>query len=86
MHLLGTHMTVTYGTQTVMDTDYSFDQQRYQMIEPELQTVANGKYTVTCTYINHTGETVYFGESTEDEMCFALTLIYPQPAQDECTK
>lgn len=86
MHLLGTHMKVTYNGAPVLDTDYAFDNQRYQLIDPMIDTVAGGKYTVECTYVNHTGDTVYFGESTTNEMCFALTFIYPPPPQGECTR
>src|SRR3569623_645214 len=47
-------------------------------------TTASGKYHVTCTYANYSGATVKFGESTEDEMCFAITFAYPAPAQKTC--
>ncbi len=91
MHLLGTHLSAVYtppsgAPTTLLDQDYSFDQQRYQLMSPMLTTVANGKLTVTCSYFNPTGTPVYFGESTTDEMCFALTMVYPPPPVDECTK
>jgi hypothetical protein len=35
------------------------------------------KITVECTYLNDTGKTVTFGESTLEEMCFAGTYRYP---------
>ena len=92
MHLLGTHLTATYtppngGTSvTLIDQPYLFDAQNYIMQSPEIVTEAGGKYTITCTYDNESGSPVYFGESTTDEMCFALTMIYPPPPQTECTK
>jgi len=91
MHLLGSHMNVTYddgsgnAPTTVLDTDYSFDDQKFRMFQP-ITTVAGGKYTVTCSYVNTTGKTVPFGESTEDEMCFAMTYVYPPPSQPTCTR
>ena len=35
------------------------------------------KLTVSCTYENHTGHPVSFGERTEDEMCFNFMMVYP---------
>lgn len=83
MHLLGTHLTATYNGATVLDTDYAFDEQQFRPIAP-VATTASGKYHVTCTYANYSGATVKFGESTEDEMCFAITFAYPAPAQKTC--
>jgi hypothetical protein len=86
MHLLGTHMKVTYGSTVLLDQDYQFDAQRYNMITPMMPTTTGGKYTVDCTYTNETGAPVSFGESTTNEMCFALTFVYPPPATPECTR
>nr|HEX4313542.1 hypothetical protein [Kofleriaceae bacterium] len=92
MHLLGSHMTATYQATgsdapvTVLDTDYSFDDQKFRPVDPEMVTAAGGKYVVTCSYVNSTGSTVYFGESTEDEMCFAMTYVYPALDEATCTK
>ena len=85
MHLLGTHMKIAYQGATVMDQDYSFDGQRFDVLAQPIATVAGGKLVVDCTYANYTGSTVYFGEHTQDEMCFALTFVYPAPAADQCT-
>ena len=85
MHLLGTHMKVAYQGATVIDQDYSFDGQRFDVLAQSIATVASGKLVVDCTYANYTGSTVYFGEHTQDEMCFALTFVYPAPAADQCT-
>jgi len=84
MHLLGTHMKATYGSQVLYDEDYTFDGQHFQMIDPMISTVANGTYTVTCSYYNP-GAPVTFGESTTDEMCYALTYVYPPPKVNSCT-
>jgi len=84
MHLLGTHLTATYNGVSLYDSDYAFDQQQFRQITPTV-TMASGKYHVTCSYTNYTGATVKFGESTEDEMCFAITFAYPAPTQKTCT-
>jgi hypothetical protein len=83
MHLLGTHLTAEYNGATVYDSDYAFDEQQFRPITPVV-TTASGKYHVTCTYANYSGQTVKFGESTEDEMCFAITFAYPAPPQKTC--
>ena len=79
-------MKVTYGAQTVFDQDYTFDGQRFHMIDPMITTVAGGKYTVTCSYVNTTGVEVTFGEHTGEEMCYALTFVYPPPPVTSCTQ
>jgi len=86
MHVLGTHMKVTYEGRVLHDAPYTFDGQRYEMLTPEMTTVANGKMTVECSYFNPTGTTVEFGESTEQEMCFALTFVSPPPPSDTCIR
>jgi len=84
MHTRGKHMKVTYGARVALDQDYSFDDQRFHMIEPPITTVAGGKYEVTCTYDNP-GAPIGFGESTDDEMCYASTFVYPRPTATSCT-
>ena len=92
MHLLGAAMKVTYtdgsgANVTVLDDeDYSFDNQQYTLMSPMLTTAAGGTLTVDCTYVNDTGQTVYFGEYTQDEMCFAITMAYPPPSKTICTQ
>lgn len=83
MHLLGTHLKAEYNGATVYDSDYAFDEQQFRPITPVV-TTASGKYHVACTYANYSGQPVKFGESTEDEMCFAITFAYPAPAQKTC--
>jgi hypothetical protein len=84
MHLLGTHLKAVYGAATLYDADFSFDDQKFVPITP-VTTVANGKLDVTCSYTNYTGSPVGFGESTTDEMCFAITFAYPAPAVGTCS-
>lgn len=91
MHLLGTWMKVSYadangGNPRVLhDASYNFDDQKFDVLSPQLVTRAGGKLTVECTYENHTGKPAMFGEHTEDEMCYSLSLLYPPSPVDSCT-
>jgi hypothetical protein len=91
MHLYGTHLNAIYtptvggAATTILDTDYQFDDQQFHLIPP-MTTVADGKYQVTCTYTNESGSPVPFGESTTQEMCFAMTYVYPPPPAAVCSK
>jgi hypothetical protein len=90
MHMLGSHMKVSYanadgsGARPLMDQDYSFDEQRFASLAQPLVSGAGGKITVECSYMNPTGQTVYFGESSTQEMCYALTFVYPAPTVEQC--
>ena len=81
MHQTGVHQTLSVthaGTPTnLLDTDYMFTEQRnYPMTDT---VIAQGdQISTTCTYVNNTGNTLTFGESSTEEMCF--TGIYKYPA------
>lgn len=82
MHQTATHMTVTAmpagGSPTIlMDDEYSFDDQRYRPIAPTLELNTGDQIRVDCTYDNPTGNTIHFGESSTDEMCYAGIYRYP---------
>jgi hypothetical protein len=83
MHQIATHQsfTVTHsGTPTkLLDADYQFTEQRnYPLAETIIQ---NGdQITTACTYNNTTDNTITFGDSSTEEMCF--TGIYKYPAGD----
>ena len=83
MHQLGTHMKVvahssTDGNITIHDGDYSFDEQVSKLLSPKVHMMQGDALEVFCTYNNTTGGTVYFGDSSEAEMCIAG--IYRAPA------
>ncbi|HWO24654.1 MAG TPA: hypothetical protein VNO30_38190 [Kofleriaceae bacterium] len=90
MHMLGRHMKVSYANasggdaRVLHDQAYSFDEQRFASMAPALVTSAGGRITVECTYMNPSGQTVYFGESSSQEMCYALTFVYPAPPVEQC--
>jgi len=90
MHMLGTHMKVTYanadgsGARPLLDQAYSFDEQRFTSLSDALVTRAGGHITVECSYFNPSGQTVLFGESSTQEMCYALSFVYPAPTVEQC--
>jgi hypothetical protein len=92
MHMLGTHMKVSYTATTtatptvLLDEPYAFDEQRFQLLTPQLTSSAGGKLKVECSYMNPSLDTVGFGEHTEQEMCYALTFIYPPIDVESCTR
>jgi hypothetical protein len=80
MHQTAVHQTfvVTHaGTPTTMlDTDYVFGEQKnYPM--PETVLSQGDQIRVTCTYVNNTGATITFGDSSTKEMCFTGMYKYP---------
>ena len=86
MHQMGTHLktVVTAGgvPATVHDAAYDFDQQGVYAIAP--MTLASGdQITTTCTWYNPTDTTVYWGESTGEEMCFSIFYRWPVTGGDE---
>jgi len=82
MHVLGRHMTVTAtpagaAPRTLIDHDYSFDAQVAYPVDPMLAMALGDGVQIQCDYYNPTSNTVHFGESTTDEMCFTGLYWYP---------
>ncbi len=85
MHQIGTHMTVVAessidGTVTIHDEAFDFEQQTLRVF-PEVALARGDEVFVDCTYDNPHDETVRYGESSTDEMCYAMMFRYP-PAPD----
>jgi len=80
MHQIGRHMKVVHeasgGDVTLHDKDYSFNEQVNWPITP-VDVAAGERIRIECTYLNDTGSTITFGDSSEDEMCFAGLYRYP---------
>ena len=80
MHQTAVHQTFTVthdgSAATLLDTDYSFVEQKNYPIPDTLVNMGDQIQT-TCTYVNNTGETKTFGESSTDEMCFTGMYKYP---------
>jgi hypothetical protein len=64
------------GDVTIHDAPYSFYEQRLYPIDP-VEMNQGDRVRVACTYDNDTGQTVTFGDSSEQEMCFATMYRYP---------
>ncbi len=86
MHRLGVAMRTevfrggdTARMEPLMDVpSYSFDS---QVSHPsEMVLMPGDTLRTTCRYNNTTSQTVYFGERTEDEMCFNFVLAWPAGA------
>ena len=82
MHRLGVHALVTArraaGDVVLRDGPYDFMEQRFYEINPEVAMANGDRVEITCTYDNDTGAAVPFGDSTDQEMCFATTYRYPK--------
>jgi copper type II ascorbate-dependent monooxygenase-like protein len=81
MHKLGAHMKVVAeraGQEELVlhDDIYDFNEQSIYPIDPVEMRVGDA-VRAECGYLNDTGETVIFGDSSDDEMCFATTYRYP---------
>lgn len=81
MHALGTHMTVTAAGTVLHDAPFDVDRQELRAL-PELPLATGDTIDVTCSYRNPTGETVVYGPSATDEMCFANLFRYPASTGD----
>lgn len=85
MHQLGTHIRIWADVggveQVVHDEDYLFEAQAFTSFQPIAMN--NGdSINVECTYNNNTGSQVNFGDSSTEEMCFAISYRYPPTSPD----
>jgi hypothetical protein len=81
MHLTGAAMRVTAVRSGMPDLDvfdetFDFDQQSYELIDPQVVMPRSSRLSIECTYDNP-GEARRFGESSNDEMCYAAVYRYP---------
>jgi copper type II ascorbate-dependent monooxygenase-like protein len=81
MHQTATHQKWTYqppgGAVTPMlDDAYAFAEQKNYPIADTLMPKGT-KIQTTCTYVNNTGTTIHFGDSSNAEMCFTGMYKYP---------
>ena len=84
-HERAVHMRLTAktGGQDVVlhDAPFSFYEQRaYNMPGGEVTLQPGDVVTTQCVYDNPTNKNVYFGESTQTEMCFIMVSYYPKGA------
>jgi hypothetical protein len=90
MHRLGTHMKTTLErtgapNTVLMDTDYQFESQTFELQNPFIELRPTDVIRTECTYDNTTGSTVGFGQNSNNEMCFSDLYYFPaQSAQFIC--
>jgi len=80
MHQLGSHMKATHNGTVLLDEPYSFTEQLNHLIDP-VMVHAGDSIGVTCTWNNTTSNTVSFGDSSLQEMCFLGLYRYPASNQ-----
>lgn len=83
MHQLGRAFTTQIqraggGTEYLTnEPNFSFENQKDYPNDPEVVINPGDSLSSTCLFDNPTGQTVYFGEGTSDEMCFNFVTGYP---------
>ena len=80
MHQYGTHMKVVHessaGAVTLHDAAFNFNEQLNVPLD-SVAITANESITVDCSYQNTSADVVTFGDSSEQEMCFAGLYRFP---------
>lgn len=70
----GTHATLTVthaGTpRMVLDVPFTVTDQPIYLMTPPVAVQTGDQIQAVCTYVNTTGSTENFGDSTRDEQCF----------------
>jgi hypothetical protein len=56
---------------------FNFENQVSYVHDPEMTIMPGDALRTTCTYDNPSAQNVFFGEATEDEMCFNFVMVYP---------
>lgn len=82
MHQLGVHMKVVAhsgeaGDVVLFDGPYDFNEQLHYGV-PMVPMQAGDVIDIECTYENDRNETVHFGDSSLQEMCFAGIFRFPE--------
>jgi hypothetical protein len=81
MHKRGRHLktVVKRGAENIViqDTDYDFDSQSFTYMDPLFTLQAGDIIRTTCSFDNETNGPVYFGDSSDTEMCFTDIFYYP---------
>jgi Copper type II ascorbate-dependent monooxygenase, C-terminal domain/Copper type II ascorbate-dependent monooxygenase, N-terminal domain len=63
---------------TLVDVEhFTFDNQQFYPNDPPVTLNPGDAIRTTCVYDNTSNLPVYFGESTEEEMCFNFVMLYP---------
>jgi hypothetical protein len=68
--------------ETVFDKPFDFNHQVHYPQDPLIVLPPGETITSTCTFDNTTNNSVAFGPSTEQEMCYQFAFSYPAGALD----
>lgn len=85
MHELGTEVALDAlapngAARQLFDRPYQHDFNQHYLVNAAL--APGEKVRTTCTYFNNTAQTVGFGQSATQEMCFVFAFSYPAGALD----
>ncbi len=90
-HKLGTDVTVSVassssdpGTPVYDVPDWLWSEPATVVSSPPFTVPENGGFRFTCEWTNTTTQTVKFGESANDEMCFFWAYYYPSQGARVC--
>lgn len=81
-HLTGVHTKLELfrsdGTSEIVhDGPFSFDNQTVYWLDNPITVNPGDHLQATCTYQNNTAQSIFFGEGSQEEMCYLFTMAYP---------
>ncbi|HUS65560.1 MAG TPA: hypothetical protein VMZ28_13505 [Kofleriaceae bacterium] len=82
MHQLGRNMAITVNGDEVFDQTFNFLEQKNYPVDIDVE--AGDVVGVTCTYEGHPDQDVGWGDSSNQEMCFAGFYRYPRVGEAFC--
>jgi hypothetical protein len=72
------------GTDVYAIDDFAWDEPEVVYHDPPFQVPAGGGFRFTCEWYNGSDQTVTFGESANQEMCFFWAYYYPSKGAKVC--
>ena len=64
-------------SETLLDTPYALNAQLVDPLTPPVLVSQNDQLLVQCSYVNNSGSTVQFGDTSTQEQCFLGIYRYP---------
>ncbi len=90
-HHLGTNVDVAVaansadtGEMIYAPLGFSWSEPETVRHDPPIELPEGGGFRFNCSWLNETGQTVGFGESVDDEMCFFWAYYYPSQGSKVC--
>ena len=87
MHYLGSAMSIeifrngTHHKTVTNDTVYRYDSPVQHDMDPVMELLPGDEIKTTCVFNSMSrNESTYFGEGTNDEMCFGFLTVFPKDA------